>query len=175
MLIISREAPIKVGRHAWNVFPLEAFGFLLGREANKEIYAALPHSKTKYWYKYEDRWAGVYNDIEKARFVGNLFNLDVVGFYASTDFGGRDDFPIPPFIKNTSMELILLYQTICCPQCSWLSYKYNNKWLIRGEDYVVSHGKRISNSINQKRILKEWNKVYGVIDYSNQPRHSERY
>lgn len=47
MLTISREVPVKVGKHAWNVFPLEVFGFLLGSKAEGALYAALPCSKTQ--------------------------------------------------------------------------------------------------------------------------------
>jgi hypothetical protein len=172
MLTISREVPVKVGRHAWNVYPLEAFGLLLGRKADREVYAALPCSKTQRGDKFEDRWTGIYDNIEKAFSVGRLFNLDVVGSYASTKSSNHTDFPVPP-IKSTSMELVMLYQTICCPKCSWYSFKYDNQWLIRDEDYVVPCGKRISNSINQKRILKEWRRVYGPVDYSNRG-HDER-
>jgi len=31
MLIFSRDAIGKMEKHAWHVFPLEAFGYLLGR------------------------------------------------------------------------------------------------------------------------------------------------
>ena len=168
MLTISREARIKVGRHAWNVFPLEAFGFLLGKKDDSAVYAALPCSKTQKWNEFEDRWIGIEGNIEKARAVAKLFDMDVVGFYASTDIDTYDDFPMPLFIGSGSMELFMLYRMICCPQCSSASFKYDNRWLKRDEDYVVPHGKRISNSISQKRILKEWRQVYGAVDYSNQ-------
>lgn len=168
MLTISREAKIKMGRHAWNVYPLEAFGFLLGRKSEGTVYAALPCSKTRRWHEFGDRWTGLADNIEKARSVAKLFNMDVVGFYASTD-GRRDDFPIPAFVRNTSMELIMLYQTDCCPHCSWVSFKYDNRWLKRDEDYVVPRGKRINDSINQKRILTEWHRIYGTVDCSHKP------
>ncbi len=172
MLTISREAPVKVGKHAWNVFPLEAFGFLLGSKADSAVYAALPCSKTQRWGIFEDRWSGIEGNIEKARSVAKIFDMDVVGFYASTDIdNSRENFPIPSFIENTSMKLLMVYGTNCCPGHSWASYKYDNRWLKRDEDYVVPPGKRISDSISQKRILTEWHRVYGVVDYSNQSLH----
>ncbi|MDZ4200964.1 MAG: hypothetical protein U1C96_02335 [Gallionella sp.] len=170
MLTISREVKIKVGRHAWNVYPLEAFGFLLGRSAENTVYAALPSSKTRRWHEFGDRWTGIEENIEKARAVARLFDMEVAGFYASTnafDPIDRDDFPIPPLIANSSMEVFMLYQAICCPSCSWASFKCGNRWLKDGEDYVVPRGKRIDDSINQKRILTEWRKVFGAADYSN--------
>jgi len=172
MLTISREVPVKVGKHAWNVFPLEAFGFLLGSGADSAVYAALPCSKTRRWREFEDRWTGIADNIEKARTVAKLFDMEVIGFYASTDNFGSDsldNFPMPPFISSASMELVMLYRMICCPQCSQASYKYDNRWLKRDEDYVVPRGRRINDSISQKRILKEWHRVYGTVDYSNQP------
>jgi hypothetical protein len=51
MVIISRDVEIRVGKHAWHVFPMEGFGFSLGRNESEEIriYAALPCSKTACW------------------------------------------------------------------------------------------------------------------------------
>lgn len=174
MLTISREAKIKAGRHAWNVYPLEAFGFLLGRKSEGTVYAALPCSKTRRWHEFDDRWMGIEENIEKARSVAKLFDMDVVGFYASTDeCNSKDDFPMPPLMASGSLELFMLYRMICCPQCSWDAFKYDNRWLKRDEDYVVSRGKRISDSISQKRILTEWHGIYGAVDYSNQTVHGE--
>ena len=65
------------------------------------------------------------------------------------------------------MELLMLYQTICCPGHSWASFKCGNHWLKRDEDYVVPCGKRITILINQKKVLKAWHRVFGPIDYSN--------
>lgn len=170
MLTISREAPVKVGKHAWNAFPLEAFGFLLGRSAESTVYAVLPCSKTRRWHEFDDRWNGIEANLEKARSVARLFDMEVVGFYASTDDFDSDNlnnFPIPPLIANTSMGLVMVYRMICCPQCSWAAYRYGSRWLKRDEDYLVPHGKRISDSVSQKRILAEWRKVFGEPDYSN--------
>lgn len=176
MLTISREAKIKAGRHAWSVYPLEAFGFLLGRKSEGTVYAALPCSKTRRWHEFDDRWRGVEENIDKARSVARLFDMDVVGFYASTDGfypDGLHHFPSPPFIDNASMKLLMVYGTICCPQHSMTAFGYNNRWLKRDEDYVVPRGKRISDSISQKRILKEWHRIYGAVDFSNQTVHDE--
>ena len=73
MLIISREVPVKIGKHAWNVFPLEAFGFLLGCSAENTVYAALPCSKTRRWHEFDDRWTGIEENIEKAHSVARRF------------------------------------------------------------------------------------------------------
>lgn len=174
MLTISREVTVKVGKHAWNVFPLEAFGFLLGRKTEGAVYAALPCSKIQCWNEFEDRWMGIEDNIEKARSVAKLFDMEVVGFYASTDGFEPDShnhFPIPSVIENTTMKLLMVYEVIHCLSCSSTLYKHDNRWLKRGEDYVVPNGKRISDSISQKRILTEWHRIYGAVDYSNQSVH----
>ena len=176
MLTISREVKIKAGRHAWNVYPLEAFGFLLGRESESTVYAALPCSKTRRWHEFDDRWTGIEENIEKARSVAKLFGMEVVGLYASSEAFSSDEhnhFPISPLLENTDMELFMLYSTICCPGHSWASFKYGNRWLKYDEDYFFPRGRRVSDSISQKRILKEWHRVYGAVDYSNQPEHDE--
>jgi hypothetical protein len=163
MLTIPREVPVKVGKHAWNVFPLEAFGYLLGSKADSTVYAALPCAKTQRRDEFEDRWAGIADNIEKARAVGRLFDMEVVGFYASTDFDNGEEFPSPPLVESGSMGLFLLYRMICCPQCSMALFKQGGRTLKRDADYVVPRGARANNSISQKRILKEWNAVYGAV------------
>lgn len=166
MLIISREAPVKIGKHAWNVFPLEAFGYLLG--SKNKIHAALPCSKTKRWYEYDDRWTGILDHLDKARAVGKVFHLDVVGFYGSTESLTLKKYSTPPSFITDSSHYLMFYITICCQQCSDFSIIKDGQILTEKENFIVHHGKRISKSINQKRILKEWIRMHGPIDYSNQ-------
>ncbi len=121
---------------------------------------------------FDDRWTGIEANIEKARSVARAFDLEVAGFYASTDIDtAKDNFPAPPFVAEGAMELFMLYRTICCPHCSWAAIRRGGRWLERGEDYVISRGKRRSDAVSQKRILTDWRRVYGEVDYSNQPMH----
>jgi len=154
MLIVSREALVKIGKHAWNVYPLEAFGYLLGREAARQVLASLPCSKTSRWYEYDDRWLGIEEHLSKACATGKEFGLDVAGFYAST-LEYSTDYPIPSFIMNSGRS-VMLYTTICCHSCSQYRLWDNGRWLIRREGFVVCGGKRLDGSVNQKRILKAW-------------------
>lgn len=167
MLTISREAQVKVGRHAWNVYPLEAFGFLLGRSSEMAVYVALPCSKTKRRDMFDDRWNGIEMNASKAASVARLFNMEVVGVYASTDAFSCEEYPIPAFNFNVSTDFLMLYRTMCCPGHSWGTYKSGSRWLIRDEDYVVPRGKRVNNAINQKKVLKVWYRFVGPVDYSN--------
>ncbi len=172
MLIISREARIKVGRYAWNVYPLESFGFLLGRSSEMAVYAALPCSKTSRWDVFDDRWNGVTENLEKAIAVARAFDLEVVGFYASSQSFSREDidaYPRTPQIAESSLKLFMHYRTLCCPafSCSWASCSLDGRWLKYKEEFFYPRGVRKDNSINQKRILKEWSRVFGAVDYSN--------
>lgn len=168
MLTISREARIKVGRHAWNVFPLEAFGFLLGKADEEVVHVALPCSKTRYWRLFDDRWVGIDEHIEEAWSVAKSFDLDVVGLYAATAISNLDTYPIPPLLTSTSMQVLMYYKTQCCHACSWISYRYHERWLMPRDDYRTPPGIRASDVFNQKRVMKVWRKVFGPIDYSNQ-------
>lgn len=164
MLTVSREAAVKVGKHAWNVFPLEAFGYLLGRAAERQVLAALPCSKTKHWHEFDDRWTGIEEHLEKACTAGKVFNLEVIGFYASTE-SDRRAFPMPSFVDSS--HFVMVYRTMCCPRCSRFSFKYNNRRLDRGDGFILSRGKRFDDSVNQKKVLRAWRRIYGPVDCSN--------
>jgi hypothetical protein len=173
-LTISREALVKIGKHAWNAYPLEAFGYLLGRNTDNTVSVALPCSKTGNWYKFEDRWQGIEENIDHAIATARLFDLSVVGCYASCEaFATVDNYPPPPIISKANLSLRVLYQTCCCPGHSWVSILAKDKRLIRGENFQISPGKRSDKYINQKRILKAWSQFHGTIDYSNRPTFSE--
>ncbi|OGR03815.1 MAG: hypothetical protein A2511_05555 [Deltaproteobacteria bacterium RIFOXYD12_FULL_50_9] len=165
MLTISREVIVKIGKHAWAVYPLEAFGYLLGTMMDMRVYAVLPYSKTSQWDEYADRWLGIEEHLDQARAVGSTFDLEVVGFYTSTETGAAG-YPIPTAIMN-AQRIVLIYGCLCCPSCSGIAIRHHDRWLRRGEGFTVSPGKRISSGMNQKRVLKEWRKVHGPIDYSN--------
>ncbi|MDD2700063.1 MAG: hypothetical protein PHH36_02380 [Sideroxydans sp.] len=169
MLTISREARIKVARHAWNVYPLEAFGFLLGRSSEQAVYAALPCSRTQRWREFGDRWNGIAENLDKARKVANRFGLEVVGFYASADGfepSCRDVYPFPLQSASSDMGLFMFYACVCCPSCSTVSYHLDGRWLKHGEEFFSPHGVRIDKTVNQKRILKSWRQVFGTVAYS---------
>lgn len=169
MLTISRDAEVKVGKHAWHVFPLEAFGYLLGRYEAGEltVYAALPCSKTLHWDEYDDRWNGIDKHLEMARSVGGKFDLGIVGLYATTEDCDRAIYPLPKCFFNQKTELLLLYHARCCRSCSNISLRRNGHWRWFFEEGVICRGKRISDTLNQKKIMKQWLKVYGSVDYSN--------
>lgn len=172
MLTVSREALVKLAKHSWNLYPLEAFGYLLGSSADKAIYAALPCSKTRRWYEYGDRWNGIAQHADKAASVAQRFGLELVGVYASfyphtDDAGEIEDYPAPPALATSGMELVLNYLMMCCRGCSSFRMTQHGQPLTYRDDYVLTREKRLTRSINQRRILQEWHTVFGPIDYSN--------
>lgn len=171
MLTISREVRNKISRHAWNVYPLEAFGYLLGKREDETIYAALPCSKTRVWRRFDDRWNGILENLALAQCIADRFELEWVGLYGSTDIFQRiEGYPIPECIQQSSMRAFALYRMICCPKCSALLAKrdISSSSAFSEKEYRLSPGKRCTISLNQKRILKEWRREFGAIDYSNQ-------
>lgn len=76
---VSQDAVRKLMRHGWNVYPLEAFGFLLGTASPPCVHAALPASKTAHWDSHDDRWNGLEERRTIADEVAALFGLQVVG------------------------------------------------------------------------------------------------
>ncbi len=169
MLIFSRDAISKMEKHAWHVFPLEAFGYLLGRQEveGMRVYAALPCSKTEFWYKYDDRWNGIDESLVLAQRVAVMFDLEVVGLYASRDDFDTVPYPMPECFVKYKMKLKLLYRTICCRSCSALRLGRSGRWLEYGEDYCICRGKRISNALTQKKVMQQWIRVHGSVDYGN--------
>lgn len=164
MLILSREALGKIGRHAWNVYPLEAFGYLLGRTENAQILVALPCTKTLRWNEYADRWTGISEHLDVAQNTAAQFDLEIVGFYGSTTQFEVDSYPRPP-VLDASMGLLLIYRNMCCPSCSWFSLYQNGQKIARSE-YTIPKGKRASHAINQRRVHHAWREVH-TIDYTN--------
>lgn len=161
-LILARDALVKVGKHAWNVYPLQAFGYLLGREDG--IHAALPFSKTHRWHEYADRWNGIAEHAAAAGEFARGFGMHLAGFYAS---GEQVRDPGEPWPGAGDDHVILEYNLLCCPACSTASPWVRGRSLTRGEEWRVPHGRRIDRAVSQRRILAAWRERTGPIDYTN--------
>ena len=79
ILQVSQDAVRKLMRHGWNVYPLEAFGLLLGTTTPPCVHAALPTTKTAHWDSHADRWNGLVEKRPVADEVAALFGFQVVG------------------------------------------------------------------------------------------------
>lgn len=161
MLILSREALGKIGRHAWNVYPLEAFGYLLGRTESVQIFAALPCTKTLRWNGYADRWTRISEHLDVAQNTAARFDLEIVGFYGSTAQFEVDSYPRPP-VLDASMGLLLIYRNICCPSCSWFSLHQNGQKILTANTPFPKASVQATPSIN----AHAWREVH-TIDYTN--------
>ena len=64
-------------------------------------------------------------------------------------------------------ELCLLHYNLqCCEQCSLI------RAIIDADGQIIDHrdiaqGIRLNNEFNQKRVLQNWFKTIGYLDYSN--------
>ncbi|MHB8788319.1 MAG: hypothetical protein ACYDBT_00415 [Desulfobulbaceae bacterium] len=157
---------MKVGRHAWNVYPLESFGYLLGRPENEQVLVALPCSKTSRWYDYSDRWVGICQYLSQAKTVAADFGLEVVGFYASTQNFADKDYPTPCCSNESSMGIVMIYHNICCPSCSRFLLFREGVELAPRDEFIIPRGKRACGDINQRRVHHAWLAVHS-IEYSN--------
>ncbi len=172
MIVISTEARIRLARHAWNVLPHEAFGFLLGTPAGDDILVALPCSQTAVRGVRDERWNGLVQALPKANETAALFGLQVVGVYGATDqYVSTDQPPLRPdadVLAACQCRWTLIYQTGCCKACS-RRMKLHDGVRIRHwpEGYVESKGKRLNPAINQRRVYQQWRKRFGPVDYAN--------
>ena len=169
VLLIARDTVTRIGKHAWNVLPQEACGYLLGRADLGEVHAALPCSRSAMRDSHADRWNGIDAHLAQAESVAALFDVQLVGFYASLDihFDAR---PAPDFPQVApAQSLLLVYRASCCHSCSGISLQRNGT-AVTSEDYKITQGRRINAAISRKRIHAAWRASIGDIDYSRQDR-----
>ncbi len=163
ILQVSQEAVRKLMRHGWNVYPLEAFGFLLGTANPPCVYAALPTSKTAQWDSHADRW----NTLQERRPIADeaaaLFGLQVVGVYATHEYG--DD--LQPFPAAFAVGVVITYSFDWGTNPNGVFRAVLHAPGVGRDDWELSRGKRLSPEFNQRRILAAWRARVGPIDYSN--------
>lgn len=156
-LLVSREARIIPGRHAWNRRDEYAFGILLG--VRYRLLLALPAASVRSWADFNlEAFEAFY--LLPARQLAASLHLDVLGRYITSDYGTKA-FETCPFKDD---GLLIHYQMICCPQCSGARYYFNGQEL-RWADVEDAPGKRITHLMNQRRILTRWNRMLGRRSY----------
>lgn len=165
MLTLSRDALLKMGRHSWNVYPFEAFGFLIGTSLPMEVYAALPCSRSYDRWTYSDRWNSIDEKTSIAKQIAQRFGLELIGLYGS-DEPDIKNYPIPSTITETTLKLLLIYYPVCCPSHSGIRLHLGEEKL-SWQDYRIPPGKRPARELSQKRIYRAWRNAFGVVDYTN--------
>lgn len=156
-LIVSREARVLAGKHAWNCYGRSAYGVLVG--SRFRLIVSLPVSSVRAWGDF-DAGSFASDVLPLARQLADLFHLQTIGFYASSGMGVEEAGRCPLRSQSFFME----YYMECCPQCSWAIYYRNGKRL-PGDRVAVCVGRRLTDTINQKRILSRWNHLLGRTSY----------
>ena len=165
MLVISREVVVKIKKHGWNVYPLEAFGFLMGNADRTCIDACLPVSKSQRWYVNDQRWTRLEEKLQVAQNFAFQYEKSIVGVYIASDVLMNAEPAINAWMRENGLCL-LHYNLQCCDQCSLIR-------TIIGADgqridcWDIAQGIRLNNEFNQKRVLQNWFKTIGHLDYSN--------
>lgn len=166
MLILSREAVVRIARHAWHVYSQEAFGYLLGAPDAASIHAALPCSRTHDWQTHAGRWSGIEQHLPAAEATAAEFGLVVVGLYRSCcDWRPSSRELRDPL--HASTRVLLVYRTICCKSCSNYQLFRGDTLLDPRSGYTIPAGRRADPQLNGRRIHQAWRRRIGPIDYDN--------
>lgn len=170
---IARQANNKVARHGLNVYPLEAFGLLVGTGSPTLVHTVLPVGKTMHWYATSDRFLGLNQAAIVAAGMLAQRNLEVIGVYHTfagghSDFEGSDVNPICQ-VPAELRDCIVLVRPLHGGESFYMSsiYTFN-----REEGWAEVESKLISYHeadprLNPKRIHRDWLAVWGQIDYGN--------
>jgi hypothetical protein len=166
MIAFSYKALAKVAKHSVSVFPLEAYGFLIG--TLEMVYAALPVSKTSKWHDASDRFADLESAYEKAIILAKEYEIVVPAIYHShsSDHLGESPITSVPLIFQDKLVYIkpvnggeLLYMS--------RAYHINQKGEWEECEFTKLTPKGITPKTNSKRMLAKWNKMWGTVDYGN--------
>jgi hypothetical protein len=163
ILQVSKDAVRKLMRHGWNVYPLEAFGFLLGTIEPPCVCAALPTSKTAHWDSHSDRWNALQERRPVADELAAIFGLQVVGVYATHEHGDKLQ-PLPAVFADGIVITYAFFEGT--NEAGVHGAALHAPGISRG-DWELSRGKRLSPDFNQRRVLTAWCARVGPIDYSN--------
>lgn len=158
----------KIYKHCTLVYPLEGYGFLIGTREPEFIKAALPVGKTARWYEYLDRFANIMPASEKARHLASKFDMEVLGLYHSYDSDCTKELPlkaVPLEYRNS----FIYVQHVNGGYVYFKSYGYRrNAEGIWEQHEVRRRVQRITKAEqNPKRIMTQWNRIWGVLDYGN--------
>lgn len=157
ILIVSREARVLAAKHAWNCPGRSAYGLLVG--SRYRLIAALPVSSVRSWLDFDQAVFDTHVT-PLARQLADSYHLHVIGYYASSEMGLVDARRCP--LRRGCF--FLEYEMECCPHHSVARYFRNNHPL----DYhqlAECGGPRLTDTINQRRILSRWNQLLGRQSY----------
>jgi hypothetical protein len=164
MITFSYKALAKIAKHGVNVFPLEAYGFLIG--TSEMIYAALAVGKTSKWHEAGDRFADLETAFELAKSLASEYEMIVPAIYHSHASDRIKESPISNvpsmfedeivYISNVSGGELLFKSYAFCKNSNgqWTECKFTKLTL-----------QEINPNTNPRRIMSQWNKMWKVPDY----------
>ncbi len=161
MLIVSRAVRTLLKKHSWQNPSQYSFGLLLG--IRETLFAALPVGHVPHW----DALDIDFLDSEiwpRAFRLAAQTHLSLVGTYAT--FPESDDGENPSPWRSPG--IYIEHQMVCCSACSHTAYFKNQQRLTIGSSVILSSGPSLLPSLNQKRILKDWNQLLGRKSYKDQ-------
>ncbi len=171
MLNISRKAISKITKHGLNVFPLEAFGLLIGSANENYIDAALPVGKTEHWYETNERYSGIDKAIEAGDQFAQTRSLEITGVYHTQSGGDSDieDSEISPIINApTSLRGLFILIKPCHGGESIFRevvFSWQDGW--KKEEHKIAYPRSSSEELNPRRIHSAWLSAWGRLDYGN--------
>jgi proteasome lid subunit RPN8/RPN11 len=152
----------KIIRHSGAVYPLEAYGFLLGEVHSSTIVTALPVGKTTKWYDFSDRFMRIEEGHSLALDVACAFQLAVIGVYHS-HYGFQCESPIFD-VPERYRDAVVCIKDVSGGELDLWGYDF----YIAGRE--ASAGKVVlpnSPLRNPRRIHSLWVTQWGAIDYDN--------
>ncbi len=165
-IAFSNQSLAKIAKHGVNVFPLEAYGFLLG--TSEMIYAALPVGKTSKWHDAADRFADLETANDLAESLAGEYEMMVPAIYHSHSSDRIKESPISN-VPSMFEDKIVYISNVRGNELLFKSYAYCNN--SNGEwtecEFTKLMLPDITSKTNPKRIMSRWNKLWKVVDYGN--------
>ncbi len=166
MITFSYKALAKIAKHGVNVFPLEAYGFLIGTQ--DMIYAALPVGKTSKWDDPGNRFADLETAFELAKSLANEYEMIVPAIYHSYASDWIKESPISN-VPLMFQDKIVYISNVSGGELIFKSYAFckssNGEW--KECEFAKLNLQEINPKTNPRRIMSRWNKLWKVVDYGN--------
>lgn len=147
---------------------MEGYGFLIGTREPESIKAALPVGKTARWYESLDRFANIMPASEKARHLATMFGMEILGLYHcfAADCTKESPLNAVPFeYQNSFIYVQHVNGGYVYFKCN--GYRRNAEGIWKQHEVRRREEKIAEAAQNPKRILTQWNRIWGVLDYGN--------
>jgi proteasome lid subunit RPN8/RPN11 len=164
-IIFSRKALSKIGKHSANVYPLEAYGLLLGTNQPSYVYAALPVGQTARYGDPVDRFHLIPSAFEVAQKLISSLQMEISGLYHSH---AEITTPSPlDFVPAQFIDCPVLILPVWGGELLFMSHLYRHDPLKGWQEQDANKTTPTERSMrfNPKRIGTLWNRLWGVVEY----------